>query len=66
MLTIGQTTSPEKVTLRYATLDSSLCFGEHRDGGDGRSLAVRPIRTANLGAARPEGEGANPNYDDNK
>jgi len=39
---------------------------ESIDGGDGRSLAVRPIRTANLGAARPEGEGANPNYDDNK
>jgi len=51
VLSIGQTVLPEKVKLRYATLDSSRHFGEPRDGGRGRSLAVRPIRPANLGGS---------------
>jgi len=44
--------------LRYATLVSSRHFRDHRDGGDGRSLAVRPIRGANLGAAIAGAEAA--------
>ena len=45
--------------MRYATLVSSRHFRDHRDGGDGRSLAVRPIRGANLGAAIAGAEPAN-------
>jgi len=52
VLSIGQTVLPEKVKLRYATLDSSRHFGEYRDDGDGPSLAVCPIRTVNLAAPR--------------
>lgn len=55
------------ITLQYATLNSPRPSGYHRGGREGRSLAVRPSRT-DLGhlPAGPEGNGANPEQEDNK
>ena len=49
MLSIGQTTLPEMMTMRYATFDFRRYFGNNRDRGDDRSSAVRPVRPGNLG-----------------
>jgi hypothetical protein len=49
MLSIGQTTRPEMITMRYATVDFRRYFGNNRDRGDDRSSAVRPVRPGNLG-----------------
>ena len=65
---IRRTPSPEMITLRYATLDATRPLGGHRGHGDGRSLAVRPIRPADLVhlPTWPEGSDANPEHEDNK
>jgi hypothetical protein len=60
VLSIGQTTLPEKVKLRHATVDSSRNFGNLRYRGDVRPFALRPIRTAYLGAAGASGAHARP------
>jgi hypothetical protein len=49
MLSIGQTTLPELITMRYATFDFQRYVGNNRDRGDDRSPDVRPIRPGNLG-----------------
>jgi hypothetical protein len=49
MLSIGQTTLPEMMTMRYATFDFRRYFGNNRDRGNDRSPDVRPIRPGNLG-----------------
>ena len=45
-----------------------VLFGDYRDGPDGRSLAVRPTRITDLGhlPTGPQGNGANPEQEDNK
>jgi hypothetical protein len=54
MLSIGQTTLPEMITMRYATFDFWRYFGNNRDRGDDRSPDVRPIRPGNLGCIHAE------------